>query len=761
MKRPLLTFSAGFIVAVMITLRYSVTSLPTEYYIATASVALVLVIFCVTLKQFRIAGIFLIGALFAMIFTTVFSHLIMRPTAALDGKTYTVTATVRDYAQVYEDSQRVQVTIPPNELSISVPHPSVKSLFYVPLTEQPLMPGDKIKITVHFYSPSVMDGFARKEYYDAEGYYILGAISDDEGLPNNKSEFSVIPTAKAPFWSYPLHFSAVMHRNISTLLPEREAGFLTAVLLGDKSGVSSSDLLAVKKAGLSHAMAVSGMHIGFLVGLFFLLFGRKYGMLLSILAIAFFIPMAGATPSVVRASTMYLLAALGFFLGKEPDSLNGLCLALLVLLLRNPCAIYSISLQLSFTATLGLILFSPRLKRWFMQPFINRMRWLRQLSGILIDGIVCSISTLFFTMPILFTAFGYVSILAPLANLLTLGAVALVFVFGLLAAVSFTFLPVISEFLRGILIFFINYVLWVSHQVASLPYGLVYADQFYGKLAVIVLGFILLLCMFCWCRLKLRFILPPLCAILILFLGLDIHTQAQTIRISFLPSGSGQTILLSAGQGSAPVLIDCAASGRRDAAENVQEWMEWRCFDRIDTLILTAMDKTHARSVPDLLQKIPVGRIIIPANIRQSDIAEKIMETANTNQVPVIIWSGEVASGNIAQLYGLSISGMIDRKLIVQIQAGKENILILHSLTQKMLHQLLSESRLYAKTIVLSESNLEDAGLLNDAIGYLNPETIVLQAGYSKLRELCRKPVRNTMLEGEITFTVLNVETKE
>lgn len=685
----------------------------------------------------------------------------VRPVAALDGKTYTVTGTVRDYAQVYEDSQRVQVTIPPNELFIPAPHPSVKSLFYVPLTDTPLMPGDKITATVHFYSPSVMDGFARKEYYDAEGYYILGAVDDAESDPGSKTNFSVAPAAKTPVWSYPLHFSASMRDNIHMLLPAREAGFLTAVLLGDKSGVLASDLLAVKKAGLSHAMAVSGMHIGFIVGLFFLLFGRKYGMLLSIAAIVFFIPMAGATPSVLRASIMYLIAAFGFFLGKEQDSLNGLCFALLLLLLLNPYAIQSISLQLSFASTLGLILFSPRLKRWFMQPFQNRMRWLRRLVGMLVDGVVCSISALCFTLPIVFSAFGYVSILSLLSNLLTLGAIAVIFILGLIAAISVPVIPMIGIFFCGVLTAFIDYVLWVSHKIASFPYGLVYTDQTYGKLALIVSGVILLLCAFSWKRLKLRFILPPLCAILILFIVLDFHEQEQTMRISFLPSGSGQAILLSAGQESAPVLIDCAAGGHRDAAENVQEWMEWRCLDRIDTLILTAVDKTHARSVPDLLQKIPVGQIIIPANIRESDIAGQIMESAQANQVPIVVWSGEGETpSNIARTYGLSILGSIDRKLVVRIQAGEEDILILHSLTQKMLDQLLSQSNLHAKTIVLSESNLENADMLNDAVGRLNPKTIILQSGYSARRELCRKPVRNTMLEGEVTLTIPNAVTK-
>ena len=108
-------------------------------------------------------------------------------------------------------------------------------------------------------------------------------------------------------------------------------------------------------------MAVSGLHIGFLVGFCTLLFGKRWGTVASIPLVLLFVPVAGATPSVLRAALMYLTAAGGFLLRRRSGGLNALLMALAVLLLVNPYAIASVGLQLSFASTLGLILFAGKL----------------------------------------------------------------------------------------------------------------------------------------------------------------------------------------------------------------------------------------------------------------------------------------------------------------------------------------------------------------------------------------------------------------
>ena len=122
-------------------------------------------------------------------------------------------------------------------------------------------------------------------------------------------------------------------------LPEREAGLLTGLLIGDKTGITDADTTSLRIAGLSHLVAVSGLHVGFLVAFCYLLFGRRIGTYLSIPLILLFVPIAGASPSVIRAAVMYLIAAGAFVAKREADTLNSLFAALLLLLIQNPYAI--------------------------------------------------------------------------------------------------------------------------------------------------------------------------------------------------------------------------------------------------------------------------------------------------------------------------------------------------------------------------------------------------------------------------------------
>lgn len=747
MKRPLLPLTVGIIIATWCTLQYDPLSAILSYRIPIAFFILILGALIFKFKRLAVLAVLIIGALIGLLFTSAYTHFRVRPVQALEGQSHIVTATVMDVPQQYEDNQRVSVrfSIPRTKKAVfDIP---AKSLVYLPHTNHKLSPGDKISTRIEFYAPDVLDGFDRRRYYTAEGYFILGKC-----VATTTSELTILSAKQPPLWSYPLKVSQAIKAKMDLLLPTQESAFMKAILLGDKSGLSSSNLIAMKKAGLLHVMAVSGMHIGFLVGFFFLIFGRKHGMILSIVAILFFIPMTGATPSVLRAGIMYFIAAVGFFLGKERNGISALCAALLILLLCNPYAIESIGLQLSFAATLGLIVISPPLKDLCMRLFQNAPRLAKRWIGIMLDGIICSISALCFTAPILFLAFGYVSILAPLANFMTLGAIAAIFTIGIVACFTTALIPITSNVFATCLTFLIHYVLIIANKVASLPYGLVYADQQYSIIAILALCSMIFIVSLTASRVKVRFILPPVLIVLV-FLGVaNTRDQRNTMLLSILPSGSGQAIAIAAGEDA--IVIDCSGSGHREAAKNVEDWLLWWGYDHISTLVLTSVDKTHARDVPYLLNNMDIGRMIIPDQARKSDIATKVMSTATACYIPVQVWGREEGIISDSTNYEIRINGAVERKLLVQIQAGESNILIAHSLTQKMLQEALSVQELHADTVILSENNISDLDMLDEALQEIGANKVILQSGYSTATKIAGLPARNTMLEGEITLRV-------
>ena len=175
-----------------------------------------------------------------------------------------------------------------------------------------------------------------------------------------------------------------------------------------------------------HVVAVSGMHIAFIIGLLQTVFGKtRFSSLLSIALVWLFVLVTGAGPSAVRAGLMQTLLLLAPLFGRENDVLTSLSFALGLLLLLNPFAAASVSLQLSFASLAGILCFAGRLsdKVYDSLPAL-RDGW---LGRTMVGAVVNSLSVMPFTIPLMAVHFGYVSILSPLTNLLCLWAVSLCF----------------------------------------------------------------------------------------------------------------------------------------------------------------------------------------------------------------------------------------------------------------------------------------------------------------------------------------------
>ena len=157
---------------------------------------------------------------------------------------------------------------------------------------------------------------------------------------------------------------------LDQLYPPREAGFLHALLTGDKTGLEETDRNNLNRVGLGHVVVVSGLHVTFLMGFLTLFLDpKKKGQLgLLLLILVLFCLMTGNGPGTVRATVLCAMALLAQQLGRDYHSLTGLCAALLVLLAANPYAAANAGLQFSFLSTLGILLFGQRWsKAWLAQ----------------------------------------------------------------------------------------------------------------------------------------------------------------------------------------------------------------------------------------------------------------------------------------------------------------------------------------------------------------------------------------------------------
>lgn len=217
-----------------------------------------------------------------------------------------------------------------------------------------------------------------------------------------------------------------------------DAGLVSAAILtGDKNGVPQTVIRSFRASGLSHLLAVSGLHVTilmqFLLALLTLLrCPRRISAALCLLALLLFAAFTGFTASVVRACIMASAQCVAKLFRRRYDALNSIAFSALIICIVNPAALLSLSFVLSFAATLAILVLAPALdalcKRY--------LPWLWQRAQWAVQGATLSISATLFTYPVIAAVFGEVSLIGPVVNVLVIPFVPALTVLTLLTGIA-------------------------------------------------------------------------------------------------------------------------------------------------------------------------------------------------------------------------------------------------------------------------------------------------------------------------------------
>ena len=266
MRRFLFSFALLFAAGLLVVLinpecaKFLLLHAPTCIWIA------VLAILIAHSFQRPLTACMIAGLAAGILYTAGYQQLLVQPIHRLSGETMMVSAKVRSYPDVYENNQRVEVSIPNNVLNSFYPKSNFSAIGYLPLTEEPLKPGDTFEALVSFYEPDVRQGFDRQRYQMANGNWISFSILKNRET-KEPAHFTVTHAAEVSWYAVPQSWSLTLGERILQQFPEREGGFLYSLLLGNRSALDAIDAKNLQKEGLSHIIAVSGMHLMFLIGL--------------------------------------------------------------------------------------------------------------------------------------------------------------------------------------------------------------------------------------------------------------------------------------------------------------------------------------------------------------------------------------------------------------------------------------------------------------------------------------------------------------
>ncbi|MFK7804703.1 MAG: DNA internalization-related competence protein ComEC/Rec2 [Anaerolineae bacterium] len=257
-----------------------------------------------------------------------------------------------------------------------------------------------------------------------------------------------------------------------------ESGLLSGILLGIDHTMPPDIEDDFRTVGITHIVVISGFNIAILSSIFLALFtpifGRRGAAFAAIAAIILFTLLVGADPSVVRAAIMGGLYVLtGRLVGRRNAPIPILFLTAFGMTLLNPNALWDIGFQLSFAATLSLMLFAKPLTDKVREWLKNRYsaagtRAVMQAIG---DSVLVTIAAQILTLPLIMYYFGQLSVISILTNGLVLPVQPLIMVWGGLTVISGFFMPVLAQMLGWIVWVFLFYTVQVAELLAQMPFA--------------------------------------------------------------------------------------------------------------------------------------------------------------------------------------------------------------------------------------------------------------------------------------------------
>lgn len=268
--------------------------------------------------------------------------------------------------------------------------------------------GDTLSFRCHPRQPEAVEGFHYDWLLESRGIYVTCS---------QPSSLHITPDPSLSIKGSLLVMKRFLLDRLAAILSEPHATFIAGLLFGGSDGLVKELQQDFSKTGVTHIVAASGYNVAIFSQLLLLWLSRSiFGKRRALVTVSFFIVgyvvIAGAGASIVRAGCMGLIAVLGKWTGRSPRISNILIFTMAVMLFQNPRLLLDdVGFQLSFVATIALVVVTPRLEGYF--------NFLPDAAGIR-ESVISSIAAILLSTPLLIWQFGSISLIAPFTNLFVL-----------------------------------------------------------------------------------------------------------------------------------------------------------------------------------------------------------------------------------------------------------------------------------------------------------------------------------------------------
>jgi len=549
---------------------------------------------------------------------------------------------------------------------------SGRVLIYAPRSPEHRQ-GETLKVSGRLQTPTAPGGFDYKGYLANQGIYATITYPHIVIIGN--------PQGFRPVdWVYTLR--TALADKMAEVLPEPQAALAQGIILGIRSGIPESVSDDFRRTGTTHVLVISGMQFNIVAGMLtaagIWMFGKRRYLYvwLALGAIWLYALLTGMTPPVVRSAIMLSLFLGADVLGRQRSALPALALAAAVMVALEPRLPWDASFQLSFLATLGLILTAPPLQsfgRNLVEARLGDDGFVVKTLNWIVDSIAVTVGVTILIWPVIAQYFGVFSIVSPFATILLLPALPAVLTTGALAAVLGFVAPPLGQAVGWAAWLFTSYMLGVIKAGASLPaaaidLGEIHPAVLWGYYALLMAGLLayrrrtnvsrfLRRAVDSLARVPLKLATPAFLTVAILAGLFTAATPDNRLHVSFLDVGQGDAVYIRT-PAHQDILVDGGPSPQAVVTELSRSIPFW---DRtIDLVVLTHPHADHMAGLLEVLKRYHVRQVLLPALDGDTPLWQEWLDAvARENAAVTVAQAGQVidAGGVLIEVLSTGMGG--------------------------------------------------------------------------------------------------------
>lgn len=649
------------------------------------------------------------------------------------------------------DVRDTQVLLTVKAESLTLPGGETRSTTGLVLVQAPRTKtyqyGDPVTATGELREPpSEEEGFSYRDWLARKGIYSLMQYAQVSVSGERQG---------SPIRARLLDFRAYAHQTIQRLLPDPESSLLAGIILGIESGIAPEVRDAFATTGTAHIIAISGANLAILGGLLINATRRFLpqtgSIAVTITGIVLYSIFVGGDPAVLRAAVMTTLGLVATLLGRQTYGLASLGFAALLLTAINPMLLWDVGFQLSFMATLGLILYSEPIQRMVgagLQRLLSA-ETAQKIVGALSDALLVTIAAQLTTAPIMAYYFKSFSIVSLPVNLLIVPVQPLIMILGGLGTLLAMIVWPVGQLLAWGSWLLLSYTIGVVEFGASLPFASTSVETLSAGAV-----FALYAAMFgiTWLRLqpetdRQRWLtsafgtagikVGALSGILIASLlgSAAVSMPDGKLHITFLDLGEGSATLIETPSGR-HILVDGGGSGRALSAALGDELPFWK--RTIDVLIVTQPSQPHLSALLPVVERYKIQAVISNGAHGGSELASVIwtnFQAQGTSEV--IAQPGmQIVIDDGVTLTILAPAGHVPDNLsdpgqpvVVMLTYGDARILLAGDIDQAEEMRLLASTYPLSATILQIPAGGHRDGSSEPFLNAVNPQVSVIAVG--------------------------------